>query len=158
MHGQLLARTLRGVQDPGDSLDASVLPITVREAAFVEAADCFAALIARPEVTPYTPSGQFLPLIMSWHTLYAYWLGLPWAIAICIHTVGCVLWLLCCKCSLQVLLAAYNQPWFSADVDPDELTHVTACCNMHGGCSCSCLCPTAASLCPSTPRAKWHVS
>ncbi len=50
IHGQLLIRSLRGLQDSGPSLDAAVLPIAVREAAFVEAADCFAALIARPEV------------------------------------------------------------------------------------------------------------
>ncbi len=51
IHGQLLMRSLRGLQNAEHSLDASALPITVREAAFVEAADCFAALIARPEVT-----------------------------------------------------------------------------------------------------------
>ena len=51
IHGQLLMRSLRGLQSAEYSLDASALPITVREAAFVEAADCFAALIAKPEVT-----------------------------------------------------------------------------------------------------------
>ncbi len=51
IHGQLLMRSLRRVQSVEYSLDASALPITVREAAFVEAADCFAALIAKPEVT-----------------------------------------------------------------------------------------------------------
>ncbi|KAL0049173.1 hypothetical protein WJX82_008148 [Trebouxia sp. C0006] len=49
IHGQLLMRSLRRVQSVEYSLDASALPITVREAAFVEAADCFAALIAKPE-------------------------------------------------------------------------------------------------------------
>ena len=51
IHGQLLMRSVRGLQHAEYSLDASALPITVREAAFVEAADCFAALIAKPEVT-----------------------------------------------------------------------------------------------------------
>jgi len=51
IHGQLLMRSVRGLQSAEYSLDASALPITVREAAFVEAADCFAALIAKPEVT-----------------------------------------------------------------------------------------------------------
>ena len=49
IHGQLLLRSLRGLPDTEDRLDPAVLPITVREAAFVEAADCFAALVARPE-------------------------------------------------------------------------------------------------------------
>ncbi|KAL0028971.1 hypothetical protein WJX77_009058 [Trebouxia sp. C0004] len=49
IHGQLLMRSLRGLQNAEYSLDASMLPIAVREAAFVEAADCFAALIAKPE-------------------------------------------------------------------------------------------------------------
>ena len=51
IHGHLLTRSLKGLQSAECSLDASALPITVREAAFVEAADCFAALLARPEVT-----------------------------------------------------------------------------------------------------------
>ena len=51
LHHQLLAQSVRGDEASRHSMDASALPISVREAAFVEAADCFAALIARPQVS-----------------------------------------------------------------------------------------------------------
>ena len=50
LHHQLLAHLVRDVEASRQSMDAGALPISVREAAFVEAADCFAALIARPQV------------------------------------------------------------------------------------------------------------
>lgn len=50
LHGQLLQQALSGVPGAEVSLDAASLPLAVREAAFVEAADCFAALIAKPQV------------------------------------------------------------------------------------------------------------
>lgn len=50
-HGQLLRHSLSGLPDGGPTLDAATLPLPVRQAAFVEAADCFAALIAKPEVS-----------------------------------------------------------------------------------------------------------
>lgn len=50
IHGHLLYQSLRGIQEDAHPLDVSVLPIGVREAAFVEAVGCFAAFIAKPEV------------------------------------------------------------------------------------------------------------
>ena len=50
IHGQVLRHSLSDRPDGASSLDAATLPLPVRQAAFVEAADCFAALIAKPEV------------------------------------------------------------------------------------------------------------
>lgn len=50
IHSQLLHQSLRGIQAGAHSLDVSVLPVGVREAAFKEAVGCFAAFIAKPEV------------------------------------------------------------------------------------------------------------
>ncbi|KAK9809153.1 hypothetical protein WJX72_010301 [[Myrmecia] bisecta] len=51
IHGLLLARALRGAQyESGDGVDdPAALPLAVREAAFVESADVFAAMIAKRE-------------------------------------------------------------------------------------------------------------
>lgn len=51
IHGQALRQSLSGLPDGGLSLDAAALPLPVRQAAFVEAADCFVALTAKPEVS-----------------------------------------------------------------------------------------------------------
>ncbi|KAL3144110.1 hypothetical protein ABBQ32_003901 [Trebouxia sp. C0010 RCD-2024] len=48
-HGQLTRHSLSSLLEGGPTLDAATLPLPVRQAAFVEAADCFAALIAKPE-------------------------------------------------------------------------------------------------------------
>lgn len=50
IHGQLLQQSLHGIQAGAHGLDASMLPVGVREAAFVESVACFAALIAKPKV------------------------------------------------------------------------------------------------------------
>lgn len=50
-HGQLTRHSLSSLLEGGPTLDAATLPLPVRQAAFVEAADCFAALIAKPEVS-----------------------------------------------------------------------------------------------------------
>ena len=51
IHKHLLAQSASGIGDSGHSMDAGALPLSLREAAFVEAADCFVALIARPQVS-----------------------------------------------------------------------------------------------------------
>ena len=50
IHGQLLRQSLPGIQAGAHALDVSVVPVGVREAAFLEAVGCFAAFIAKPEV------------------------------------------------------------------------------------------------------------
>lgn len=50
-HKQLLRHSLSGLPEGEPTLDAATLPLPVRQAAFVQAADCFAALIAKPEVS-----------------------------------------------------------------------------------------------------------
>ena len=51
IHGQALRQSLSGLPDGEPSVDAAALPLPVRQAAFMEAADCFVALIAKPEVS-----------------------------------------------------------------------------------------------------------
>ena len=69
-HGQLLRHSLSGLPEGGPTLDAATLPLPVRQAAFVEAADCFAALIAKPEVSvACPPTFACMPLQTS-HTSY----------------------------------------------------------------------------------------
>ena len=79
IYGQLLQQTTTGQLDTGSTLDPATLPLAVREAAFVEAADCFAALIAKPEVCccrhlDYRPAAHpdFLVAILLWYTARKY--------------------------------------------------------------------------------------
>lgn len=49
VHALLLARSLKPASSAAYSADVSAVPLPVRQAAFTESADCFGALLARPE-------------------------------------------------------------------------------------------------------------
>lgn len=50
LHGALLQRSLKPARAAQYRASMAAVPLAVREAAFVEAADCFAALLGRAEV------------------------------------------------------------------------------------------------------------
>ena len=53
MHGSLLQRSQHMMDvDASTTVDMTVLPLAVREAAFFESADCYTAMIANKEVSP----------------------------------------------------------------------------------------------------------
>ena len=53
VHGPLLQRSTRR-RDPSEvNVDVSRLPVAMREAAFLESADCYTAMIAKPEVRSF---------------------------------------------------------------------------------------------------------
>lgn len=50
LHGTLLQRSLKSGRSAQYRASVAAVPVAVREAAFVEAADCFVALLGRAEV------------------------------------------------------------------------------------------------------------
>ncbi len=52
VHAPLLQRSVRTHDNPDVHSDVSLLPVAMREAAFLESADCYTAMIAKPEVRP----------------------------------------------------------------------------------------------------------
>ncbi len=49
VHGPLLQASARA--QAADAADVTQLPVALREAAFLESADCYTAMVASPEVT-----------------------------------------------------------------------------------------------------------
>lgn len=50
LHASLLQRSLKPARSSQHQASVAAVPVAVREAAFVEAADCFGALLGRAEV------------------------------------------------------------------------------------------------------------
>lgn len=53
VHSSLLQRSLKGSLAADYQASVTAVPLTVRQAAFTEAADCFAALVSRPEAAEW---------------------------------------------------------------------------------------------------------
>ncbi len=56
--------------DASTTVDVTVLPLAMREAAFFESADCYTAMIANREVIPRTFHGDSLRLAQRLAALY----------------------------------------------------------------------------------------
>lgn len=54
VHAPLLQRSVRRHDRPEIHPDVSLLPVAMREAAFLESADCYTAMIAKPEVRSFS--------------------------------------------------------------------------------------------------------
>lgn len=65
LHSTLLQRSLKAGRAAQYRTSMAAVPVAVREAAFVEAADCFVALLGRAEVGRRRRAGVCSPLVLE---------------------------------------------------------------------------------------------